>query len=146
MTNKTCPHCGVETSGMMTKFGELHLPDCPMAEAHALGETIAAAISAAIQSANDEDGPSINDRMVLLDEAEATINGPRARDYGDVTDNFGRIAAGWSQILGVHVSLAQVALCMDWVKTCRLITSPDHRDSWIDKLGYSALGGEVSGK
>jgi len=30
---------------------------------------------------------------------------------------------------------------MDWVKTCRLLETPGHHDSWIDKCGYSALGG-----
>jgi hypothetical protein len=34
-----------------------------------------------------------------------------------------------------------VALMMDWVKTARLLQTPDHEDSWIDKCGYSALGG-----
>jgi hypothetical protein len=31
---------------------------------------------------------------------------------------------------------------MDWVKTARLIETIDHDDSWVDKAGYSALGGE----
>ena len=31
---------------------------------------------------------------------------------------------------------------MDWVKTSRLLSSMDHKDSWEDKIGYSALGGE----
>jgi len=31
---------------------------------------------------------------------------------------------------------------MDWVKTCRLLETIDHKDSWIDKCGYSALGAE----
>jgi hypothetical protein len=34
-----------------------------------------------------------------------------------------------------------VALMMDWVKTARLLETIDHNDSWIDKVGYSALGG-----
>jgi len=84
-------------------------------------------------------------RDEILDTAKSTINGDRQEDYGDAADNFDRIATGWSVILGTDVTPVQVALCMDWVKTARLIQSPDHADSWIDKAGYSALGGEVSG-
>ena len=38
----------------------------------------------------------------------------------------------------------RIALMMDWVKTARLLNSIDHEDSWIDKAGYTALGGEFS--
>jgi hypothetical protein len=87
-------------------------------------------------------------RAELLKEAGDLIAmvGERGKAYGDADGNFTRIARGWSEILGVDVNKVQVALCMDWVKTCRLITSPSHRDSWIDKIGYSALGGEVADK
>lgn len=85
-----------------------------------------------------------NARSVLLDEAGALIDGQRAKDYGSAAENFTRIANGWAEIVGAPVTAAQVALCMDWVKTCRLITSPNHRDSWVDKLGYGALGGEIA--
>lgn len=84
-------------------------------------------------------------RDEVLNEALTIVNGDRASDYGDASENFARIAQGWSVILGTEVTLAQVALCMDWVKTARLIQSPDHLDSWIDKAGYSGLGAEVSG-
>jgi len=84
-------------------------------------------------------------RDEILDEAKTIINGDRHDDYGDAAVNFDRIAAGWSVILGTDVTPVHVALCMDWVKTARLIQSPDHLDSWKDKAGYSALGGEVSG-
>jgi len=32
------------------------------------------------------------------------------------------------------------------VKSSRLIKTPSHTDSWIDKCGYSALGGELATK
>jgi hypothetical protein len=57
---------------------------------------------------------------------------------------FLNISKGWSVIFGVNVAPEKVALAMDWLKTCRLINSPEHVDSWIDKVGYSALGGEVA--
>ena len=93
-------------------------------------------------------GPGVtaprSERQNILADAEAAICGPRERDYGHPADNFERIAAGWAAIFGAPVSAAQVALAMDWVKSARLIATPNHRDSWVDKAGYSALGGEVS--
>lgn len=82
-------------------------------------------------------------REVILEEARDLICGPRAEDYGDVKDNFKRIAVGWSEIFGHPVSLGQVALAMDWLKTCRIIATENHEDSWKDKIGYSALGWEA---
>ena len=83
----------------------------------------------------------------ILDAAKELIAGPRAIDYGDAKDNFDRIAAGWNLILQSalvthgYLTAQHVALMMDWVKTARLLETLDHKDSWIDKCGYSALGG-----
>ena len=30
------------------------------------------------------------------------------------------------------------------IKTCRLVETIDHEDSWVDKIGYASLGGEMS--
>ena len=82
----------------------------------------------------------------LLRQAEKLINGQRAKDYGDAYHNHKRIAVGWNEIVkGAldshgHLTVAHVALMMDWVKTSRLIKSIDHVDSWLDKAGYTALG------
>jgi len=84
-------------------------------------------------------------RSELLDQAKKLINGPRAKDYGDAYDNHQRIADGWNVIVNAaegNLTPAHVALMMDWVKTARLLETMDHEDSWIDKCGYSALGGE----
>jgi len=83
-------------------------------------------------------------RDAALEEAGVLINGERAANYGSAQKNFERIAAGWSVIFDQPVTLAQVALAMDWVKSARLVQTPNHHDSWVDKLGYSALGAEVS--
>ena len=82
----------------------------------------------------------------VLFRASEIINGVRAKDYGDAAESFARVAAGWSLILNTAVEGHHVALCMDWLKTCRLIQSPAHFDSWVDKAGYSALGCEVAGQ
>tara|TARA_R110002153_G_scaffold58839_1_gene161100 strand:+ start:315 stop:620 length:306 start_codon:yes stop_codon:yes gene_type:complete len=87
-------------------------------------------------------------RDEILDTAKELINGDRAKDYGDAFDNFGRIAAGWNAIIQEamkthgHVNEQHIALMMDWLKTARLLNDLSKEDSWIDKCGYSALGGE----
>ena len=91
-------------------------------------------------------------RDEILDLSKELINGQRAKDYGDAFDNHNRIAEGWNIItnsaLVSHGALTaqHVVLMMDWVKTARLLNTLDHDDSWIDKVGYSALGGEFSQK
>ena len=91
-------------------------------------------------------------RDKILDNAKQLINGDRAKDYGDAYFTHDRIAKGWNVIaLGAieshgEITAAHVALMMDWLKTCRLITTINHADSWTDKCGYSSLGGEFAGK
>jgi len=86
----------------------------------------------------------------VLDKAKELINGQRAKDYGDAFDNHTRIAEGWNVIvtgaLMSHGYLTEqhVILMMDWVKTARLLETIEHEDSWVDKVGYSALGAEFS--
>ena len=83
-------------------------------------------------------------REDILDTAKLLISGQRATDYGDAFANFDRIAKGWNIIVdnsGGELTAQHVALMMDWVKTCRLLETPSHVDSWVDKCGYSALGG-----
>jgi hypothetical protein len=84
-------------------------------------------------------------RDEILENAGDLINGDRAADYGDAKENFENIGAGWRVIDKYNIPYSvKVALKMDWLKTCRLLTSPDHLDSWVDKCGYSALGGEIA--
>jgi len=83
------------------------------------------------------------DRDKILNSASDLINGPRAKDYGDAYEMHRRIASGWSEIVGVNVSPAQVALCMAWLKIARLVETPDHLDSFVDLVAYGALAGEI---
>lgn len=76
------------------------------------------------------------DKPLMLDEAKEIIYGQRQQEYGGVSDNFTRIANGWSEILGARVTAEQVALCMIWVKMSRLVKTPSHRDSKVDIAGY----------
>jgi hypothetical protein len=89
-------------------------------------------------------------RDEILDTAKELISGQRAIDYGDAKDNFYPISEGWNAIMAsamdTHGYLTEqhVALMMDWLKTARLLKTLNHADSWIDKCGYSALGGSFS--
>jgi hypothetical protein len=62
-------------------------------------------------------------RDEILDTAKELINGPRAKDYGDASDNFDRIADGWNIIaqnaVRTHgyITRKHVALMLDWLKT-----------------------------
>jgi hypothetical protein len=40
----------------------------------------------------------------------------------------------------IKLDALDVAVFMDLLKTARLIVSPGHRDSWLDKAGYAACG------
>lgn len=79
-----------------------------------------------------------------LSGAGDLINGQRSRDYGDARTNFRDIAKLWSPILGIEVEPWQVALCMNQLKVARLFKTPTHVDSWMDGVGYLALGCELA--
>ncbi|QPX62169.1 hypothetical protein PBI_INDLOVU_54 [Mycobacterium phage Indlovu] len=79
----------------------------------------------------------------ICEEAADLVNGDRNADYGDALDNFTETGALWAVVFGHPVSAEQVALCLDLVKTARLIHHLDHADSWVDKVGYSSLGGGI---
>ena len=81
-------------------------------------------------------------REQILNKAKVLISGERAIDYGDAYVNHKRIAELWTTILGKNITVEQVYACMIAVKLSRIIETPDHEDSWIDKCGYAALGGE----
>jgi len=83
----------------------------------------------------------------IIETAKTLISGQRAMDYGDARENFDCIADGWNIIIkkaGGQITAKHVALMMDWMKTARLLKTIDHVDSWVDKVGYSALGGSFN--
>lgn len=87
-------------------------------------------------------------RNEVIKDAKDLINNDRAIDYGDAYDNHARIAEGWNIIVNGalkthgHITPAHVTLMMDWLKTSRLLNNVEKYDSWVDKVGYSALGAE----
>ena len=84
-------------------------------------------------------------RGKILEEAHKLVYGPRQEAYGKPQDNFDRVAAGWSVLLGSDVTPAQVALCMAWLKMCRLVHEATDADGYTDGAAYIALAGELAG-
>ncbi|WNY15116.1 hypothetical protein SEA_MACGULLY_11 [Rhodococcus phage MacGully] len=82
----------------------------------------------------------------LLRDATNTINGERQDQYGNAEDSFAVIGEFWSTYIrakyGVQLALDAIdtALLLDLMKTARLTQTATHRDSFVDKAGYSALG------
>ena len=85
----------------------------------------------------------MKDRKFFLDTAETLINGPRAKEYGPAKFNHERIATIWSVILGRCITPEQVVACMIGLKLARLAEDSTKDDSWVDIIGYAALGGEI---
>ena len=85
----------------------------------------------------------MKDRQFFLRTAEELINGPRAKEYGPARKNHERIAQIWSIILEQEITPEQVVACMVGLKLARLSEDITKDDSWVDIIGYAALGGEI---
>ena len=87
-------------------------------------------------------------REDFLSKAEELINGPRAKEYGPAKMNHERIAAIWNVFLEkklVHaITPKDVVACMIGLKLARLAEDTSKDDSWVDIIGYAALGGEIA--
>ncbi len=84
--------------------------------------------------------------MTILDEAKSAVFGDRQESYGPPEEHFTRVAAMWTAYL--HASwfsvneedlilrAHDVPAMMVLFKMCRLMESPNHRDSLVDAAGY----------
>ena len=86
-------------------------------------------------------------RDELLEEAKMLINGPRAEQYGSALINHERIATIWNVLLQQKllskITPEEVTMMMIGLKLARLSQDVDQNDTWIDIIGYAALGGEI---
>lgn len=91
-----------------------------------------------------------NGRFDILSTANEYVNKDRASTYDTPEKSFDLIAEFWTVYIqnktghAVMLNGVDVALMMDLLKTSRLVNNPGHKDSWIDKAGYSACGGEIA--
>ena len=95
---------------------------------------------------------TIKVRQSTIEEAYAIIYGDREKTYGDPGKNLRAIADFWTVQLkhkyGADFALDMNDVCqmMISLKQARLLTSPTHRDSQVDMIGYAALMERVQAK
>jgi hypothetical protein len=82
-------------------------------------------------------------RSSMLWHLEETLK-ERGDEYGAPEENFGRIAALWSEWLQIEVTEPDVGVMMMLFKIARLQSKRDHADSYLDIAGYAMLTLEVA--
>ena len=75
--------------------------------------------------------------MNILQEADALVNGDRAKDYGHPSKDFKKVARLWSVVIDAEITPEQVGLCMICLKISREINR-HKRDNLVDIAGYAA--------
>lgn len=86
----------------------------------------------------------MNEREKCLREACEVVNGARNQTYGNVEDNFSRIASLWSTYLDTAVTPIDVAMMMVLLKTARVSSGGLHYDNYVDVAGYAACAYEIT--
>lgn len=81
--------------------------------------------------------PGIITEPVELEASRIVRNGERQKNYGHPNADFIRTAGMWSAILGIEVTMQDMALCMAALKISRLKSTPGHHDSLVDLIGYA---------
>lgn len=89
-------------------------------------------------------------KTAIADEAKRIVTGARRSAYGSPEDNFARIARFWDAYFvntgrDARVTAADVSPLMRLMKEARLCETPDHRDSFVDMVGYTLTGAEING-
>lgn len=80
--------------------------------------------------------PALQSVEGIDQEARRLVYGERAQTYGHPRGDFEKIGGLWSAILDTEVTPEQVALMMAALKLARLSSTPTHRDSQVDVVGY----------
>ena len=81
----------------------------------------------------------------LLEQAASVVR-DRRRAYGQPRDLFERMAVRWSQVLGVEVTPAQVALCLIDMKIARLAAQPTAPGQHHRHRGLRGCSGGAAGR
>jgi hypothetical protein len=86
----------------------------------------------------------------IIQEASDITSGARNAAYGTPEDNFKRIARLWTAYLqnkGIEaeVSASDVGAMMRLMKEARIQNTPDHRDSFVDLIGYAICQARCEG-
>lgn len=95
--------------------------------------------------------PAPDVKVAIADEAKRIVSGARRSAYGKPESNFERIAKFWQAYFentgrpDANLTAADVSPLMRLMKEARLCETPDHRDSFVDLVGYTLTGAEVNG-
>jgi hypothetical protein len=91
-------------------------------------------------------------KQSIADEALKIVTGARRAAYGSPERNFERIKLLQGAYLGIRagghaapLTELDVAMLNLLQKIARIAESPDHRDSYVDIVGYTLCGAEVAG-
>lgn len=85
-------------------------------------------------------------REECLEAALDCISNTRNEQYGDLTENFSKIAQFWSVYLSIDINALEVSQMMVLLKVARSIKAPKHSDNYIDQGGYSGASCELAEK
>jgi hypothetical protein len=126
----------VYTVDHVTTGGDLHLRDAPRAGYCPKRLELV------------EDTP-VNHKAAVIAEAASIVDGARRAAYGPPENNFLRIVRFWNAWLENtgrkgELNVGDVAIMMDLMKTARLAETPGHKDSIVDKIGYTACYAELA--
>ena len=91
-----------------------------------------------------DESPKETTPTSISDTAKSIVAGDRAKDYGDASESFARIAALWSAWKGVEFTSWDVAMMMILLKVSRAKTSKK-QDTLIDIIGYAECAEKVGG-
>jgi len=86
----------------------------------------------------------------IAEEAARIVSGDRRDTYGSPERSFAAIADLWQGYLrangydNVIISALDVARMMTLFKMGRRLSTPDHRDSIVDGIGYTLLEYEIA--
>jgi len=78
-------------------------------------------------------GPTLLSQFLA---ATASVTEHRASFYGNVAEDFARVAAIKEAVAECANPRIRHCLEMIAVKMSRIVNSPDHLDSWVDIVGY----------
>lgn len=91
---------------------------------------------------------AISDREECLRKANECVNQSRKDQYGDLEDNFEKIANLWNGYLfgadDCYITAIDVANMMVLLKAARSASNPLYGDNYVDMAGYAACAYELS--
>ena len=89
-------------------------------------------------------GKSLRAKDILTDAADTITE--RGATHGSYDLTMLRTAKLWSDFLERELDPTDVAVCMALVKLARIMETRINDDSWLDAIGYFAIGAELAVK